>query len=69
MTAVYGPERVVVPAGRFEALRVESETPYDGATMRRVTWYARGVGPVRRVLRAGRAELVEVLTEFQPGPR
>ena len=64
---VYGPERVEVPAGRFEAIRVEVEWPFGGGTMRRVTWYAPGVGPVRRTLQASGAEMVEVLKAFQPG--
>jgi hypothetical protein len=66
-TAVYGPERVEVPAGTYDAIRVEVERPFDGGTMQSVTWYAPGVGPVRRVLRAGGAELVEALKSFRPG--
>ena len=61
---VHGPERVEVPAGKFEALRVEWEQ--DGSRM--VSWYAPGVGEVKRVERSGGEETVfRVLKSFKPG--
>lgn len=41
-----GLEPVTVPAGTFEAARVE-QFAADG-TVQAITWYARGIGPVRR---------------------
>ncbi|HKB05060.1 MAG TPA: hypothetical protein VKD90_22745 [Gemmataceae bacterium] len=67
-TAVYGPERVEVPVGKFEAIRVEWEYPFLGGKMRHSEWYAPGVGPVRRSYRNPQGtEMVVVLKEFKPG--
>jgi hypothetical protein len=46
---VYAPEEVEVPAGRFKALRVVWQR--DGGTL--TSWYAPGVGEVKRVERTG----------------
>jgi hypothetical protein len=50
------PEAVVVPAGKFTAVRVETES--GGTTT--VSWYAAGVGEVKRVVRREGAK--EVVT-------
>jgi hypothetical protein len=62
----YGPERVEVPAGTYQAIRVELELPYvDGreGKARKTTWYAPGVGKVKEVY----GEKVKVLKSFHPG--
>lgn len=60
---VHGPERVEVPAGKFLALRVEWEQ-FGGKL---TSWYAPGVGEVKRVRKQGDAETVtRVLKSFQP---
>jgi hypothetical protein len=51
---VFGPERIEVPAGKFNALRVEWEQ--DGSQM--VSWYAPTVGEVKRVEKRGGEEVV-----------
>jgi len=57
---VGGADRVTVPAGEFEAIRVER---VDAAGAVAATlWYARGVGLVKRVSAAGTQEL----TRFTP---
>lgn len=66
--AAFGPEEVEVPAGKYQAVRVESETPFiDGrkGSAKATTWYAAGVGVVKEV-RAD-AGSVRVLKEFTPG--
>jgi hypothetical protein len=60
--SVHGPERIEVPAGKFDALRVE----WEQAGSRMVSWYAPGVGEVKRVERRGGEEIVfRVLTSFK----
>lgn len=51
---VHGPEQVKVPAGTFTALRVVWEQ--NGATY--TSWYAPGIGEVKRVAKRGDAETV-----------
>ena len=61
-----GPERVEVPAGTYQAIRVELEIPYiDGreGKARKTIWYAPGVGKVKEVY----GEQVELLKSFDPG--
>jgi len=49
---VHGPEDVEVPAGKFKALRVVWE--YEGGVL--TSWYAPGVGEVKRVEKIGDAK-------------
>jgi hypothetical protein len=51
---VHGPEVVEVPAGKFTALRVEFEQSGGNYT----SWYAPGVGEVKRVMKRGESETV-----------
>lgn len=51
---VHGPEAVEVPAGKFTALRVEWEQFGGKCT----SWYAPGVGEVKRVVKRGETETV-----------
>jgi hypothetical protein len=60
---VYGPEVVEVPAGRFTALRVVWEQ--GGGTL--TSWYAPGVGEVKRVVtRGGEERVFRTLKSFRP---
>jgi len=61
-------EDVEVPAGKFHAVRVESEEPVGKElTQKTTTWYAPGVGWVKMVLQFGDAKEVKVLKSFAPG--
>jgi hypothetical protein len=60
-----GPEEVEVPAGKFQALRVDTEYVYrDGTSRKDRTWYAPGVGVVKWEGDEGRSK---VLKSFEPG--
>jgi hypothetical protein len=59
---VYGPDEITVPAGKFKALRVVWEQ--RGGTM--ISWYAPGVGEIKRVEKRGDTEIVHrTLKSFQ----
>ena len=59
-----GPEEVKVPAGTFQALRVVWEGDGEGLT----SWYAPGVGEVKRVMkRNGKEAVTRSLYSFSPG--
>jgi hypothetical protein len=65
-----GPEEVVVPAGTYRAVRVEEESTLGGGFRGTkppvsMSWYAPGVGLVKRVTHGGK--LTEVLKSFDPG--
>jgi len=63
---VYGPEEVKVPAGTFTALRVEWEQ--FGASY--TSWYAPGVGEVKRVRKLDDTEtVVRALKSFRPADK
>jgi Zn-dependent protease with chaperone function len=58
---VAGSEKVTVPAGEYEAVKVE-RIAADGAVVATL-WFAKGVGLVRRLSAAGAQEL----TSYRPG--
>jgi hypothetical protein len=64
-------EEVEVPAGKFKALRVDSELTVVGlaveSTRRRSDWYAPRVGLVKSVINSGPRESTMVLKSFTPG--
>lgn len=63
---VHGPEEVKVPAGKYQALKVVWES--DNET--RTSWYAPGVGEVKRVLKRGDQETVyRTLKSFTEGKK
>ena len=65
--AVAREEEVVVPAGRYSAIRVDSEHQKDGKPAEtHTTWYAPRVGPVKWVDGGSRSI---VLKSFRPGTR
>jgi hypothetical protein len=60
-------ERIEVPAGKFDAERVDRVTEdRDGKRGTRTTWYARGVGSVKEVDSSG---AWTVLNKFTPAPK
>jgi hypothetical protein len=65
--AAFGPEEVVVPAGKYQAIRVEAEYVTDAApgarTHRTTFWYAPHVGLVKMA----DADTLKVLKKFTPG--
>ena len=48
-----GPEKVEVPAGKFEAIRVKLDIVFAGDRRRITTWYAPGIGKVKEILLDG----------------
>jgi hypothetical protein len=61
---VHGPEKVTVPAGTYQALRVEMCCTFNGDTgVPETTWYAPGVGLVKRT----NGKNTTVLKSFTPG--
>lgn len=69
--SVHGPEGVTVPAGRFEAVRVDEQVTQNGRTLyERQDWYVAGLGRVRSVLihhnSVGTYEEIRELIESRP---
>ncbi len=64
----FGPEKVEVPAGRFEAVRVVIVSP-GNPNFDTTLWYAPGIGEVKRVSHAadGSEIVVRALKSFTPG--
>lgn len=60
-------EEIEVPAGKFRALRVESEQDLGGRVFKSTLWYAPGVGLVKSVMNNGATDRVQVLKSFTPG--
>lgn len=42
-------EEIEVPAGKFQAFRVEWDSYYNGISRKALFWYARGIGAVKKV--------------------
>jgi hypothetical protein len=49
---VVGPEKVTVPAGTFDAIKVESSSTVAGSTTEYVIWYVDRIGSVKVVTKA-----------------
>lgn len=49
VVVVYPEEDVETPAGKYRAVRSETEGTMDGHPFRRTHWYSKGVGLVREV--------------------
>ena len=62
MTA-YRPEKLKVPAGEFEAIRVETKFPGEEGSIVAKYWYAPRVGLVKKTV----GDHVRVLKSFTPG--
>jgi hypothetical protein len=63
MKTAHGPEEVVVPAGKFMAIRVEYRATTKGKETTATFWYAPGVGLVKMV----DGDTVQELKSFRPG--
>lgn len=68
MTRVVEKEQVKVPAGSFEAVRVEVTQIVGNQLYRADEWYADGVGLVRSVVDDGQHETVTELVEYDIRP-
>lgn len=60
-------EEVTVAAGKFNAVRVESETTVNGSVSKLTSWYAPGVGLVKTESGVGNQRVAQELKEFTPG--
>jgi hypothetical protein len=58
-------EEVEVPAGKFQAIRVEEKT--DVLLESATRWYAPGVGLVKAVSTLGKNEQIQVLKSYTCG--
>lgn len=64
-SVVRGEEEIEVPAGKFKALKIETESNLGGEA-RMTYWYARGVGLVKSAAKVGDTERGFVLKSFTP---
>jgi len=61
-------EEVEVPAGKFQALRIEARLDSPGSPTRTGTyWFAPGMGVIKSVLNTSPGVQTTVLTSFKPG--
>lgn len=60
-----GPESVEVPAGKFEAWKIQGKGIASGREFSVTYWYAKGVGKVKQVTSAGKGELRLELKEVK----
>ena len=66
----HGPEQIEVPAGKYEAIRVESQNAAKmGPDIRRTYWYAPGIGLVKYTSDHGKIKLVRTLKSFTLGKK
>jgi hypothetical protein len=61
---VIGPETVTVAAGKFQAMKVESEITGGSIPMTRTSWYANGVGLVKTSTVGGQIKYGSELTDY-----
>jgi hypothetical protein len=69
VSKMVGEEEVVVPAGKYKALRVEMTYMSGGEEVKTTSWYAPGIGMVKAVLQFGTSESVQELKSFTPGKK
>ncbi len=62
-------EEIEVPAGKFRAIRVESESTINGSVIRTTQWHAAGVGIVKILTKDNRSERIQVLKSFTPAKK
>jgi len=60
-------EEIEVPAGKFRALRVESEQDLGGRVFKSTLWHAPGVGLVKSVMNNGATDRTQVFKSYTPG--
>ena len=61
---VIGFENITVPAGKFRAMKVESEISGASAPITRTSWYADGVGLVKTTTVGGQIKYGSELTDY-----
>lgn len=62
------PAQIKVPAGTFETILVTSTVTDQNVKHELLTWYAKGTGPVKMVIRDGKKDLVLELERFRKIP-
>lgn len=60
---VVGMEKVVVPAGTFDAVKVEAAYTNGGEQRQGTYWYVQGIGPVKSI----NGDRTRILKSFTPG--
>ncbi|MBX9623853.1 MAG: hypothetical protein K2X82_08555 [Gemmataceae bacterium] len=68
-STAWGVEEVRVPAGVYDAYRVDVDHTWLGFNLSTTYWYAPGVGLVKTVHNDGGGDWVTVLKAFEPGRR
>lgn len=61
---VTGTETVEVPAGRFQAMKVETNVVQGGTPVKKTSWFANGVGMVKSTTDAGSMQSTSVLLDY-----
>ncbi|HEX8078048.1 MAG TPA: hypothetical protein VF511_09555 [Chthoniobacterales bacterium] len=61
---VTGVEEVTVPAGKFRAMKVVTETTSGNATKTTTKWYAEGIGLVKSATEGGQYKYGSELTDY-----
>jgi hypothetical protein len=62
-----GEEDVEVPAGKFRAIRIDSQLEIKSRVLTSSHWYAPGVGLVKMVSTSGGVDRTQALKSFTPG--
>ena len=60
-------EQVTVPAGKYTAIRIDTEIDFGMRTMKMTNWYAPGVGTVKLEVVTGDWKQTTLLKSFDPG--
>ena len=60
-------KREEVPAGKFQAVRVDGESTWNGEVWKRSAWFSPGVELVKSESGAGKQKIVQELKEFTLG--
>jgi hypothetical protein len=61
---VIGPEAVEVPAGKFQAMKVETKVNQGGTLVTKTYWYANWVGLVKSMTDTGSVKSTSVLLDY-----
>ncbi len=63
-STVLGPEQVVVPAGKFTAMKVVADVVQGGATVKRTQWFANYVGMVKSTVESSGFQSTTELIDY-----
>jgi hypothetical protein len=66
---VSGPEDVIVPAGKFRCLKVSTEVVQGGSPVKKIYWYAPGVGLVQSGTESGGVLSLSRLIDYSFRPK